>query len=201
MNRTSLLLGDIKEQLAKDFTGFTLRAPASNGRLLDSGGEELYREPSVFVGGFPKRRADKPIAPRRRLKEEPEQDDSASLVPFAMVRLFDYFMPDDDFRKVIANVGIVFTVYVGDAGRESAMNDLLNVGDRIFISMSRDRFWGDDRWQLLPPMHMIQGTGRAETIYDSGLQGHGPYFGGAIVAQFWTKAPDVAMPQEFDSDI
>lgn len=185
MNASYLLLKSIKEQLESDFKGFVLRAPAGDGRPTDGAGDELYREPTIFIGGFPEKRASKPIPLRRSNRsEKPEPEGNESFVPFIMVRLLDYGGPVDDLGHVIANVGIIFVVYVAEYGREAGMHDLLNVGDRISSAMCADRSWGDNRWLMVPPVQMIQGTGRAENIYDSGLQSDDPFFGGAVAIQF-----------------
>ncbi len=189
MNSTSLLLEDIRNELAKAFTGFRLLKPAPGGLKVDADREEAYCEPNIFIGSLPSRQGQKPIPLRSRGQAEPfEVDDELRHVPFIMLKVIDSVITGEAPRVKTVGCAAVFTVFVGDDNREAGMVELLNVGDRIVEVFCLNRFWGDSHWQQQLPIRMVQGTGRAEDIYASGLQGRGPYYGGAVTTQFIAAA-------------
>lgn len=192
---TPFLLKDLKKELQAAVADLHLRAPVSGGQAKTADGQENHRVPGVHYGGLPMRKAPKPVAaPVSRRSDPVEDDELADVVPFILIKLLDQDYTGEKTREGTANIGIVYTVFAPDDNPEAGMDDLLNVSDRIVFALCVKPFWGDSHWRHEMPIRMVQGTGRADSVYLSGLQGKGPYYGGAVMTQFKAAIPGQIMP-------
>lgn len=183
MNGSFLLLDDIKNNLSDAFRNFPFAVSAPEDALRP-GRENRIREPKVYLGQLPPRIGDKPLDFGRKPHGPAGHTDDPEYTPFIVVKLLDYQVGGEAMEGITANIGIVFTAYVPEDDREAGLHDLLNMGDRIVLTLRARDFWVDGHWKRQTPVSLIQGTGKAENIYESGLQDRGPYFGGAVTASF-----------------
>lgn len=184
MSSTFLLLDDIRNCLKAAFSKFPLREPVNNGNPKTSLGEEKYRAPRLYVGQLPPKRAG----------ETPGGDDQGEDVPYILVKCLSGDVTGENPREYQVSVGIVFEVFVPEENPEAGLQDLLNVADRILAVLASKRYWGDNRFVQVLPVGMVQGTGRADNVYASGLQIQGPYYMAAIQTQFKGAAPSQIPP-------
>ncbi len=187
MISTYLLLDDIRNHLKEEFAGMFFRAPVENGmpRALDR--QEKHCELRCYVGQLPPKRGG----------TLPNGEEQGEDVPYLLVKCLGGDVTGEQKREYQVTVGIVFTVFVPENNPEAGLQELMTIADRVTASLCARRFWANRTFFHEPPIKMVQGTGKTDNIYHSGLQAQGPYYAGAVTTQF--KA--AAIPQQQPKDI
>lgn len=182
MISTYLLLDDIRNHLKAEFSGVHFREPVDDGKPLTPEGEAKYCEPRFYVGQLPP----------KRTGTLPEGEEQGEDVPFVLVKCLGGQVTGEQKREYQVDVGIVFSVFVPENNPEAGLQDLMNIADRVAVALCFRRYWANNAFFQEPPIKMVQGTGRVDSPYLSGMQVQGPYYMGAITTQF--KA--AALPQK-----
>ncbi len=179
MISTYLLLDDIRNHLKAEFAGVRFREPVEDGMPLTSDGKEKHREPHFYVGQLPPKRSE----------TLPDGEEQGEDVPYVLVKCLGGDVTGEEKREYQVTVGIVFAVFNNP---EAGFQDLMNIADRVTAVLCARRFWANSTFFHEPPIKMVQGTGKADSVYLSGLQAQGPYYMAAVTTQF--KA--AAIPQK-----
>jgi len=175
MNATFLLLEDIVSELEKDFAGFRYDK--------DKGGTA---RPNIWIGHVP---------PKRSMPTGVEKADVSGDPPFVLVRfLDDEFTDTKQGGQIIeSKVGIICCVYSKDSQEEikRGYHDILNMADRVFLTLVNKRYWGPDGKKIWIRSGSIKRTSGLEkelgSIYEAGLHDH-PYYGAAVITTFQKAA-------------
>lgn len=190
MNSTFLLLDEIRNRLKEGFNGIVFREPVNDGGKVTPNGEERYREPHFYVGAVPS----------KRHGELDNGDEQGEDVPFVLVKWLTSEITGEEPRVFKVSVGIVYVVFVAENNPEAGMHDLANMSDRIVMLLSGQRYWCDNYFVQELPIQVVQGTGKADNVYASGLQNVGPYYMGAVTTQFYAAAlPQLVPPGIVDA--
>ncbi len=113
-------------------------------------------------------------------------------VPYVLVKCLGSEVTGEEKREYRVDVGIVFAVFAPENNPEAGLQELMNISDRVIAAISFKRYWAGNTFYHEPPIKMVQGTGKADNVYFSGLQAQGPYYMAAVTTQF--KA--AAVPQK-----
>ncbi|MCD8349574.1 MAG: hypothetical protein LUC93_03080 [Planctomycetaceae bacterium] len=174
-----LLLCDIRNILRTGFADFPFREPIDDGNPTTSAGEEVYREPRLYIGHLPPKRSD---------------EDQGEDVPFILIKTSGGDVSTGATTSYAVSVDIVFAAFVPGEDPEAGLHDLLNMAERIMGCISSRFLWADGYFRLVFPIKFSQGVGKTDTPYTSGLQANGNYYQGAISTQFTATTLPQIMP-------
>ena len=192
---TAFLLKDIKAEMQKAVADLYLRAPARPGQAKTAAGKEKFRVPGVYYSGLPARKSPVPVAERVSDPHKPAEDDEfGEFVPFILIKRIDQDFTGEKTRESMTNIAIVFAVFAPEDDPEAGEDDLSNISDRIVHALCLKPFWADNHWKHEMPINVVQGTGRAGSVYLAGLQNKGPYYVGAATTQFKASIPGQIIP-------
>ncbi len=185
MISTYLLLDDIRNHLKEAFAGMLFREPVESGMSRTAEGKEKYCEPRFYIGQLPPKRGG-------TLPNGAEQGED---VPYVLVKCLGGDVTGEQKREYQVTVGIVFAVFVPENDPEAGLQELMNIADRVMAALCVKRFWANSTFFHEPPIKMVQGTGKVDSVYLSGLQAQGPYYMAAVTTQFKAAALPQIPPQ------
>ncbi len=175
------LIIDIRNHLQKEFAGVLFRAPVDDGKPYTAASGKKHSELRFYAGQLPP----------KRMGTLPNGEEQGEDIPYLLVKCLGGEVTGEQKREYRVDVGIVFAVFVPGNDPDAGLQELMNVADRVIVALSFRRFWANETFFHELPIKMVQGTGKADNIYFSGLQAQGPYYMAAVTTQF--KA--AALPQ------
>lgn len=186
MIATYALIDDIRNRLKAEFKGILFREPVDDGKPRTVDGKEKYREPHFYAGQLPP----------KRIGTLPDGEEQGEDIPYVLVKCLGAEVTGEERREYRVDVGIVFGVFVPENNPEAGLQDLMNVSDRVVAVLCAKRFWADNAFFHEPPIKMAQGTGKADSVYHSGLQVQGSHYHmAAVTTQFKAVAPPQIPPK------
>jgi len=171
---TFLLLDDIAAELEKGF----------EGHVFDSKKDAI--KPNIWIGGVPPKRSGPPEAEKYPVNPGDP--------PYILVKYLGD-IDNGEESTMEASVGILCAVYSLDSYEaiKNGYKDVLNMADRVLLTLLKKRFWADKQWWLgESPIKRVCGLDKeGNSVYEAGAQAH-PIYGAMVLATF--KAAVIARP-------
>jgi hypothetical protein len=177
MRATFLLLKDIQETMRNAFLDFSFDSEKEDKGL---------QTPSIFIGHVPS----------KHTPSGPDDKTVSGDPPFILIRFLDDENKEDNTKAVTreATVSIFCCLYSKDSYKniEAAYSDILNMIDRVLITLMGKIYWENNHWWLQDGIKRVVGTQKElGPIYDAGVHNM-PYFEAAVIAKF--KAAGITQP-------
>lgn len=171
---TYILIDDLKKRLTDEFINWRLEHP--------TGRNTCRAAPKITIGQLPPKTGSMPTSAGT-------QTQSDSDVPFILIRPLENTFSNEIPCLQVVNIAIVCGIHVSDSYEryETGVEEVLNVADKIVLSVKKYQFWGKNNFYHDDEIKFTFGLPKSIDPYEAGLQADAPYFAAVALTGFQRK--------------